>query len=132
MIFVDTSAIAAISFIKDEFHSKAELWFSDNQKENFVITNLVIMEILNWVRYRLGKKRSIEIGERLYSGNGIEIIKITSEDEKNAWNLFKKFNGRGISMVDCTSFVVMKRLKIKKAFAFDSDFKKAGFAVLPG
>ena len=51
--------------------------------------------------------------------------------KKMPWKLFKKLNGRGISMVDCTSFTVMKRLKIKKVFAFDEDFKKAGFLVLP-
>ena len=132
MIFVDTSAIAAISFIKDEFHSRAELWFSENQKENFIVTNLVVMEILNWVRYKGGRKIAVEVGEKLYLGDDIDIVKVTSEDEKNAWSVFKKLDGRGVSMVDCTSFVVMKRLKIKKVFAFDSDFAKAGFTVLPG
>ncbi len=132
MIFVDTSAIVALTFTKDSFHSRAELWFSDHQKENFIVTNLVIIEILNWVRYRLGKNKAIELGEKLYSGNGISVVKISPDDEKNAWNLFKKLDGKGVSMVDCTSFVVMKRLKIKKVFAFDTDFKKAGFELLPG
>lgn len=131
MIFVDTSAILALTFPKDSFHSKANIWQKENKKESFVTSNLVVIETLNWSRYKGGKKIAIEIGEGLYSRNGINIVKVTPEDERNAWNFFKKLDGKGISMVDCTSFAIMNRLKIKKAFAFDRDFKKAGFSILP-
>jgi uncharacterized protein len=131
MIFVDTSAVIALYFPKDIFHSKADVWFADNKNESFVTTNQVVIEILNWARYKGGKKVAVEMGENLYSGEGITLLKSSSEDEKNAWKLFKRLSGNGVSMTDCISFVVMKRLKIKKAFAFDKDFRKAGFALLP-
>ena len=131
MIFIDTSAFIALTFPLDIFHSQANGWWKKNEKESFITSNIVIIEALGWIRYKGGKKVAIEVGERMYSGEGINIIKVSPEDEKNSWKLFKKLDGKGISMVDCTSFVVMKRLKIKKAFAFDSDFKKAGFEVLP-
>lgn len=131
MIFVDSSAIIALSFPKDPFHLKANIWQKENKKESFITTNLVIFETLGWSRYKGGKKIAVQIGKGLYSGNGIRIVKITPEDEKKSWIIFKKLNGRGISMVDCTSFVVMKRLKIEKAFAFDADFIKAGFELFP-
>jgi len=36
-------------------------------------------------------------------------------------------NRRGLSLVDCASFVVMRRYGIEEAFAFDEDFEKEGF-----
>ncbi|RME55690.1 MAG: VapC toxin family PIN domain ribonuclease, partial [Caldilineae bacterium] len=41
-------------------------------------------------------------------------------------------NRRGLSLVDCTSFVVMQQLGIDTAFAFDNHFKEQGFTLLAG
>jgi len=131
MIFVDTSAFIALTFSKDSFHSKGVSWWEDNKKESFVTTNIVAIETLGWIRYKCGKRIAIEAGERFYSGQDLNIIKVSPDDEKEAWKSFKKLNGDGISMVDCASFVVMKRLKIKKVFTFDKDFEKVGFTLLP-
>lgn len=35
------------------------------------------------------------------------------------------------SFTDCTSFTIMRQLKIHDAFCFDDDFTQAGFARLP-
>ncbi len=37
---------------------------------------------------------------------------------------------KALSLVDCTSFEVMRKLGIRKAFAFDRHFKQQGFQVL--
>lgn len=131
MIFIDTSAFVALTFPTDTFHLQANVWWNKNKDESFVTTNIVVMEALGWIRYKGGKKVAIDTGKRMYSGNGMDIDKVTREDEENAWNIFKKLDVKGVSMIDCTSFAVMNRLKIKKAFTFDSDFKKAGFTILP-
>ncbi len=131
MIFVDTSAFIALTFSPDSFHLKAVAWWKENKQEIFITSDVVVIETLGWVRYKAGKKTAVEVGERFYSKSELEVVKIIQEDEKNAWNYFKKLHGDGISMVDCTSFAIMKRLKIKKVFAFDNDFQKAGFSVLP-
>ncbi|OGM61002.1 hypothetical protein A3A75_01965 [Candidatus Woesebacteria bacterium RIFCSPLOWO2_01_FULL_39_10] len=61
----------------------------------------------------------------------ILIERVGRADEVKSWKLFQKLDGRGVSMIDCTSFAVMRRLKIKEAFAFDEDFKNLGFKVYP-
>ena len=38
---------------------------------------------------------------------------------------------RRLSLVDRTSFEVMRRLEIEKAFAFDRDFERNGFRTVP-
>jgi predicted nucleic acid-binding protein len=92
----------------------------------------VVIKSLGWLRYKIGKKLAVETGQNLLSGRGIVIERVTAYDEQQAWLLFQKLDGRGISMIDATSFVIMKRLKIKEAFAFDTDFKTQGFTIYPG
>lgn len=36
------------------------------------------------------------------------------------------------SYVDCVSIAIMRRRGIREAFAFDDDFVKIGFTVVPG
>ncbi|MBI4099651.1 PIN domain-containing protein, partial [Candidatus Microgenomates bacterium] len=61
----------------------------------------------------------------------IKKVSVNIIDEQNAWELFQKLSGKGISFVDCLSFALMQRLKIKTAFTFDADFTRAGFDSLP-
>ena len=39
---------------------------------------------------------------------------------------------RAVSLVDWTSFLVMRRRGISTSFAFDDDFAAQGFRTLPG
>ena len=41
----------------------------------------------------------------------------------------ERIGKRGISLVDYVSFLVMRRRGIKKALAFDPDFRDQGFAI---
>ena len=41
-------------------------------------------------------------------------------------DLFLRFADQEISFTDCNSLVVMRRLKIRRAFAFDRHFAYAG------
>ena len=42
------------------------------------------------------------------------------------------YEDKVLSFTDCTSFALMRERKLLEAFTFDSDFKRAGFVVLPG
>ena len=46
------------------------------------------------------------------------------------WSLFKRFADKEFSFTDCTSFVLMRRLGLHEALAFDGHFTQAGFAEL--
>lgn len=131
MIFVDTSAFIALSISKDTFHGLALEWWGKNMSLGIVTSNFVISETLGWIRYAAGKKMAVEVGRLLLESSDIAIFSVTKVDEVEAWNLFQKMEGKGLSFVDCTSFVVMKREKIKHAFAFDRDFVRAGFQIQP-
>ncbi len=38
---------------------------------------------------------------------------------------------RALSLVDCASLVVMRRLGVEKAFTFDRHFAEQGFMLIP-
>lgn len=133
MIFVDTSAWIALVDKGDKFHKQAnDWWVAQRQAIQLVTSNLVIIETLGWVRYNRGRKIAIELGKSLYLSREVEIKRLTLGIENQAWELFSDLEGRGISMVDCTSFVIMKELKIEQVFGFDQDFGDLGFQVVPG
>jgi predicted nucleic acid-binding protein len=51
--------------------------------------------------------------------------------EFKAEKILEKYQYQDFSYTDAVSFAVMRKLKIGRAFAFDSHFSTAGFAVIP-
>lgn len=62
----------------------------------------------------------------------VRTVWTTEEDHRGAVQALLAAGRRELSLVDCTSFLVMRRLGLKSAFTFDDDFVDQGFEVLPG
>jgi predicted nucleic acid-binding protein len=60
----------------------------------------------------------------------IEFVSRELEEEALRW--LRERDEREYSLVDATSFTVMRALRIREAFAFDGDFAAAGFTELHG
>lgn len=131
-VFVDTSAFKALFDFGDEFHEKAAGLLDKCQKEGkgFITSNFILDETYTLFRAFLGKPAAIELRRDLAELKIINVKRVLLKDEGQAWKFFVKLPGRGVSFTDCTSFALMKRLGIKDVFAFDADFKKAGFNIL--
>ena len=52
---------------------------------------------------------------------------VTEDDHASAVELHSRAGRRRLSLVDCVSFIVMRRLGIVSALAFDADFQMEGF-----
>ena len=125
MIFVDSGAWFAVWATKDPNHARANQWFRSNQ-EPLVTTDYVIDETLTLLRARGEPIRAIRLGAKFFDGH-IAIMDYTQVDEiREAWSVFQGFADKSWSFTDCTSYVVMRRLEIKTAFAFDSHFRQFG------
>lgn len=122
-IFVDTSAWYALFDKNDSDHASA-VRFKESLTHSLVTTNYVADEIITLVKVRLGHRITVEIGEKLWDESMATLIRVTSIDEKKAWEIFVKHRDKGFSFTDCTSFVVMERLGIIEAFAFDEHFEQ--------
>jgi predicted nucleic acid-binding protein len=125
-IFFDTSAVYALINIKDPDHKKVENVLKGFKGKLFV-TNYVFDESITLIKARLGFDKAVSMGNILLKSPQIEKIWITPSDEKGAWEFFLSRKDKSYSFTDCTSFIVMKRLKINKCLALDEHFKQEGF-----
>jgi uncharacterized protein len=71
-------------------------------------------------------------GRRVIDGRSARIVRIDEADFAAAWTIFQQFQDKQWSFTDCTSRVVMDRLAIQRAMAFDDHFRQFGtVTVLP-
>lgn len=77
-------------------------------------------------------QRALEIGPALLSGDVCHLEWITQDDVRVAWQVFSTFHDKEWSFTDCLSRVVIERLGIVTAVAFDEHFLQFGtVAVVP-
>ncbi len=125
MIFVDTGAWFALLVGDDPNYSVAQQWFARN-RSSLVTTDYVVDELLTLVRSRVDTRMSIRVGESVLDEQLADLIQIDHEDFVAAWNVFARYRDKEWSFTDCVSLVVMRRLKINTAFAFDEHFRQFG------
>jgi predicted nucleic acid-binding protein len=130
-LFVDTGAWLALNDKNDQYHTKAIDKSSKikMQKIELLTSEYVIDESITIIRFKISHETACLFGESLFASSIVKIIGITEEDRSKAWEMFKKYKDKEFSFTDCTSFVLMKKLNLKKAFAFDNHFKQVGFDV---
>ena len=125
MIFVDTGAWFASTVPSDTDHLTAIEWLQQNTQP-LLTTDYVIDETLTLLRMRREFQRAIALGESFFSGELAIIHYLTPEDIQRTWQVFQDFSDKNWSFTDCSSKVVMEKLSIQKAFAFDHHFRQFG------
>jgi uncharacterized protein len=135
VIFVDTSFFVALMDPRDKNHRHAVEAFQSfqGQRLNQVLltTNNVVLEAITVTRYEVGHALALTTGVTLYSEELARIHRTTAEEEAAAFEYLKQHEDKEYSAVDCLSFVVMLKLGITEALAFDEDFGHR-FVVRPG
>ena len=123
-IFVDTGVWFAASVPGDPDHAAASLFLRSN-RQRLVTTDYVYDELLTIFRSRGHLDRAKDWVDQVRQGRW-ELVSITDEDVWQATELFFSFADKSWSFTDCTSRVVMLRLGIQRAWAFDVHFRQFG------
>ncbi len=136
MLFVDTSAFLALVNEKDENHTAAVVFLEDikNGKvkiKKIMTSDYIIDETLTRIRYAVGHREAVEWGKDILSSKVVEKSEVGKEIFGLAWELFETYEDKKLSFTDCTSFALMKKRSIEKAFSFDEDFERMGFILFP-
>ena len=95
----------------------------------FLLHNYIIVESAALLQSRLGLGPAIRF---LKESENFRIHWVTAQDHRRAVRLLEERSKRGLSFVDCLSFLVMREHKVRKALAFDPDFAKEGFELFQG
>lgn len=98
-------------------------------ERRFSSTPNLLAEAAALLQHRLGLSVALRF---LREATAFQSHWITSQDHREAVELLARRGKRGLSLVDCTSFVVMRRLGVERAFAFDADFLREGFTLYGG
>lgn len=128
--FVDTSAWFAYANRSDPEH-RAVRDALRRAAGRLVTSSFVFDETVTLCRYRLGHAAAADVGAVLRESDAIDLVRVSAEDEREAWALFLKRSDKAYSFTDCTSFVLMRRLKLARAVALDDDFRQEGFEAVP-
>jgi uncharacterized protein len=135
VIFVDTGFLFAFFSEGDVNHARVAEVFEEfkgrNLPEILVTTDHVVSETITLTRYRISHERAVFVGERLYSEKMARIHRASFEEQRAAFDYFKRHADKKYSTVDCLSFVVMESLGIREALAVDEDFTHR-FVARPG
>ncbi len=99
---------------------------------NLVSTDYVIDETLTLIRMRLGLGAAARWWKQIDASARLRWEWITPSRAEKARRWFFDWNDKDFSFTDCTSFVVMKELRIQTALTADRHFSQAGFDSLPG
>ncbi len=128
-IFVDTFYIVALVNQRDEFHAKAKELVLEFDDRPLLTTDAVLLEVGNSLA-RSYKQKSIEIISEFLFSEEIEIVRLYQILFEEAFELYKTHADKSWGLVDCISFVVMKRRGISDALTCDKHFVQAGFRAL--
>jgi predicted nucleic acid-binding protein len=90
------------------------------------VHNYILLESAALLQARLGPPSAIFF---LKDAQSFEVEWVDLDLHEGAVKELERIGKKGISLVDCTSFLVMRRRRIEKVFAFDPDFRDQGFTI---
>lgn len=127
-VFVDTGGWFAYFVRRDPDHPAAVAWMRQN-RQPLLTTDFVLDELFTLLKLRESHRVAVAAGIALLDQSVTHLEKIGEPDFRAAWEVFLQYNDKGWSFTDCTSRVVMQRLGITHAFAFDRHFEEFGTIV---
>jgi predicted nucleic acid-binding protein len=130
-VFVDTSAFYAVFDADDEEHPRArEAWEGLVSGEDLLFTsNYVMVETLALLQSRLGVE-----AVRAFQDAAAPLLRVLWVDRgvhREAVTAVLTAGRGNLSLVDCSSFALMRRHGLDTAFAFDGHFPEQGFGAVP-
>jgi predicted nucleic acid-binding protein len=128
--FIDTSGFYAVLDRDDAFHADGDkIWRQLlATDEKLVTSNYILLETISLLQIRLGVTAA-----RVFNNDVVPVLQVEWIDatmHTSAISAMLAASRRALSLVDCTSFEIMRRLSIQKAFTFDKHFKEQGFSLI--
>jgi uncharacterized protein len=130
-VFVDTSAVYALLDADDTGHITAKAaWIDLLKADTFLVTsNYILIETCALIQNRIGFE-----AVRVFNEDVAPLFDIHWIDKllhHAATSALLVAGRKKLSLVDCTSFEVMRRTGIRTAFSLDKHFVEQGFKTIP-
>ncbi len=130
-LFIDTSALYALLDGDEARHADVvSVWLTVNDNGRILFTsNYVLVETFALVQRRLGLEAVRSLADVF-----VPLLQpVWVEEELHATAVASLFTAarRRLSLVDCASFELMRRLGLTDVLALDTNFARQGFNLLP-
>ena len=130
--FVDTAAFFALLDADDRNGDRARAHLRELivGEVELLTHEYVVVETTALVQRRLGL-----VALRRFVDDLLPLVQVAWVDEdlhREAREALLAAGRRAVSLVDWTSFLIMRRHGVRRAFTFDPDFGAEGFEVVPG
>ena len=133
VLFVDTAGWMACADESDPAHRKAvavrDAWLAGGGL--FVTSDYVADETLTLLRIRLGIEAAEAWWRQVDGSSRVRWEYISLARSDKARGLFFRYRDKDFSFTDCTSFILMRELKLREALTTDHHFLQAGFVIKP-
>jgi predicted nucleic acid-binding protein len=132
-VLVDTAGWMAMADGSDPKHAHCcgarDQWLANGGR--FITTDYIADETLTLIRMRLGLSAAAQWWDLVEQSTRLrwEWIDLTRAEKARRW--FFRWKDKDFSFTDCTSFVVMRELRLRHALTTDQHFRQAGFEMLP-
>jgi predicted nucleic acid-binding protein len=133
-LFVDTAGWMACADSADPAHARA-CAARDAALEAgrmLITSDYVADEMLTLLRVRLGMPAAERWWHQVDTSPRVQWEHIDGPRAERARDLFFRYRDKRFSFTDCTSFALMRELRVTEVLTTDAHFKQMGFAVLPG
>jgi uncharacterized protein len=131
-VFVDTGAWIALAVERDPLHARAvAAWERMMSSAERIVTSVpVVLETFTFLQRNTRLDIALSWKDRLAAIPRAKILECTTKDVQACWEYMKGRDLHKLSAVDATSFVIMKRERIRTAFAYDHHFASVGFRLV--
>jgi predicted nucleic acid-binding protein len=130
-LLVDTGALLAYLLRNDQHHREAASFVRQYPEARFVLTDLILSELITRLRARAGAPRAVAAGRSLLDSRRYNVVFVDAPLVRSGLARMEQFTDKALSLPDCVSFEVIDRLGLDGAFAFDRDFRDCGYRTFP-
>jgi hypothetical protein len=132
-LFVDTAGWMACADAADPEHGRARAARDRALRGGRVLitTDYVVDETLTLIRMRLGLEAAETWWAQVEGSSRVRHEAIDALRAERARATFFRHRDKDYSFTDCSSFVVMRELRLREALTTDRHFRQAGFLTLP-
>jgi len=132
-VFVDTGAFVALENRGDTFHAIAVRAYRRllDLGASLHASDYVFDETVTLLGRRAGHEIAVGRGRRLLRSPLFELAIVDRPVLDGALDIFEGAGDEPFSFTDCASFALMRALEVETTLAFDDDFRRFGFEVVP-
>lgn len=131
-LFVDTGAWLAVAARADDHHERAAAFYRSRASSTLWLTSdCVLDELATRLRALQSADSAVTFVRTVRASKACRVLSIDDDLVETALGLMLKFSDHRLSFTDCTSFALINELGVREAYAFDADFARCGYSILP-